>query len=100
MEAAKQLGIITDDIDKSSIVTKKELCRLIVRFYRASTGGTGITISGKSVLTATQTKLFCYEKGIIKGISDVTFAPDYFITREEACEVVVNTIEACKGKTK
>ena len=98
MEAAKQLGIITDDIDKSSIVTRKELCRLIVRFYRASTGGTGITISESPFFDCDANEvIFCYEKGIIKGISDVTFAPDYFITREEACEVVVNTIEACKA---
>ena len=98
MEAAKQLGIITDDIDKSSIVTRKELCRLIVRFYRASTGRTGITISESPFFDCDANEvIFCYEKGIIKGISDVTFAPDYFITREEACEVVVNTIEACKA---
>ena len=98
MTAAKQLGIITDDTDKSAVVTRKDLCRLIVRFYRASTGGTGITISESPFFDCDANEvIFCYENGIIEGIGDVTFAPEYFVTREEACEIIVNTIKACRA---
>lgn len=98
MEAARQLGIITEDTEKSAVVTRKNLCRLIVRFYRASTGGSGITISDSPFFDCDANEVvFCYENGIIKGIGDVTFAPDYYVKREEVCEIIVNAIKACRG---
>ncbi len=98
MTAAEQLGIIIEDTDKSAVVTRKELCRLIVRFYRASTGGTGITLSQSPFYDCDANEvIFCYENGIIEGIGDVTFAPDYYVTREEACKILVNAIIACRA---
>lgn len=49
MTAAKQLGILDDNMVKSDVVTRKNLCRMIVRFYRASTGGTGNNFIGQSI---------------------------------------------------
>lgn len=98
MTAASKLGIITETTDKGSVVTRKELCRLIVRFHRASTGGIGITISNSPFYDCDSNEVvFCYENGIISGIGDVTFAPDYYVSREEACLVVMNAIKASGG---
>ena len=94
--AAKQLGILDDNMVTSDVVTRKELCRMIVRFYRASTGGTGITLSRSPFYDCDANEVtFCYENGIIEGIGDVTFAPDYFVSRQEAADIVVNAINAC-----
>ncbi len=90
MEAARQLGIITEDTEKSAVVTRKNLCRLIVRFYRASTGGSGITISDSPFFDCDANEVvFCYENGIIKGIGDVTFAPDYYVKRERSAKLLL-----------
>ncbi len=98
MTAAQQLGIITEDTDRGAVVTRKNLCRLIVRFYRAATGGTGITISHSPFYDCDANEVaFCYENGIIEGIGEVTFAPEYYVTREEACDIVVNAIRACRA---
>ena len=96
MTAAKQLGILDDSMEKSDVVTRKELCRMIVRFYRASTGGTGITISDSPFYDCDANEVtFCYENGIIDGIGEVTFAPDYYVSRQEAADILVNAINAC-----
>lgn len=96
MTAASQLGIIDDNMEKSDVVTRKNLCRMIVRFYRASTGGTGITLSDSPFFDCDANEVaFCYENGIIKGIGEVTFAPDYYVSRQEAADVLVNAIKAC-----
>ncbi len=96
MTAANQLGILDSDVDKSDVVTRKNLCRLIVRFYRASTGGTGITLSESPFFDCDANEvIFCYENGIIEGIGEVTFAPDYYVSRQEAADIVVNAIKAC-----
>lgn len=98
MTAAQQLGIITEDTDKGAVITRKSLCRLIVRFYRAATGGTGITISKSPFYDCDANEVaFCYENGIIEGIGEATFAPEYYVTREEACNIVVNAIRACRA---
>ncbi len=96
MTAAKQLGILDDNMVKSDVVTRKNLCRMIVRFYRASTGGTGITLSDSPFFDCDANEVvFCYENGIIEGIGEVTFAPDYYVSRQEAADVLVNAIKAC-----
>ena len=97
-EAAFQLGIITEKTDKTAFVTRKNMCRLLVRFYRASTGGVGITISESPFVDCSANEvIFCYENDIMDGISDVTFAPDYRVSREDACTIIVNAIKACSG---
>ena len=96
MSAAEKLGIVTSGTDRTATVTKKDLCRLIVRFYRASTGSTGITLSNSSFMDCDDNEVvFCSENGIVSGISNVTFAPDNFVTREEMCRYAVNTLRYC-----
>lgn len=94
--AAMKLGIITESTDMSAVVTRKNLCRFIVRFYRASTGAIGITITDSPFYDCDANEvIFCYENGMIEGISDVTFAPEYYVSREEACEIIVNAVKFC-----
>jgi len=96
MVAAEKLGIISSGTDKTAVVTKKELCRLIVRFYRAATGSTGITLSNSSFNDCDANEVvFCSENGIVNGLSNVTFAPDNYVSREEMCKYAVNTIKYC-----
>lgn len=96
MSAAEKLGIISSGTDKSAVVTKKELCRLIVRFYRAATGSTGITLSDSSFTDCDANEVvFCSENGIVSGISKVTFAPDNLVSREEVCKYAVNALKFC-----
>ncbi len=93
MAAAEKLGIITNGTNKTDVVTKKELCRLIVRFYRAATGSTGITLSDSSFIDCDDNEvIFCSENGIVSGISDITFAPNNYISREEMCKYAVNAL--------
>lgn len=97
MTAAEKLGIITTGTDKTAVVTKKELCRLIVRFYRAATGSTGITLSDSNFIDCDDNEVvFCSENGIVSGVSDITFASYNFISREEMCKYAVNTLKFCK----
>ncbi|MEA4972676.1 MAG: S-layer homology domain-containing protein [Candidatus Metalachnospira sp.] len=96
MAAAEKLGIIAYGTDKTAVVTKKELCRLIVRFYRAATGSTGITLSNSSFIDCDSNEVvFCSENAIVSGISDITFAPDNLVSREEMCKYAVNTLKFC-----
>ncbi len=96
MAMAKQLGIVADNVDRGAAVTRENACSMLVRFYRASTGGAGITINnGPFHDCNTNEVVFCYENGIISGIGDATFAPDYFVSREEMCTILVNAVKAC-----
>ena len=96
VSAAEKLRVVTGETDRTARVTKRDLCRLIVRFYRASTGSTGITLSDSRFVDCEDNEvIFCSENGIVNGISDVTFAPDNFVTREEMCRYAVNTLKYC-----
>ena len=88
--SAEKLGILNENNDITSIVTKKEFSRLMVRFYRAATGATGITLSNSPFVDCDANEvIFCAENGIINGLSNVTFAPENYVTREEACTYLV-----------
>lgn len=92
--SAEKLGILNENNDITSIVTKKEFSRLMVRFYRAATGATGITLSNSPFVDCDANEvIFCAENGIINGLSNVTFAPENYVTREEACTYLVNAIK-------
>ena len=52
---------------------------------------TAISILVGSQITTGKIK----RNGIINGIGDATFAPDYYVTRQQACEIIVNASELC-----
>ena len=92
--AAKGLGIITDGIVLGDSITRKDVCKLLVRFYKVSTGASGLTLKESPFVDDNTNEVtFCFENGIIEGINEYMFLPEGYVTRQEACSIIVNMIK-------
>ena len=92
VEEALTLGIL--DADKTyyygSLITREAFCEIIDRFIDTESSVFGITsMNAPNPFTDTdsQATYSLYNLDIIKGKSETIFAPDDFITREEAAVI-------------
>lgn len=99
LEEAEQLNLLTNKVKNNfkQDITREEFCGIAVKLYEA--------LSGKQALpcvvnpfqdTSDPDSLKAYDLGIVKGVSDVKFAPNNKITRQEICVMIVRALKAAK----
>lgn len=99
IEAAFDAGVVPNGFSEeyTGNITRAEFARLAVAFLEAVNGGEADCNDIETgVFSDTDDRyiLAAYSMGIIKGRGDGTFAPNDYITRQEAAKVIRNTYAA------
>lgn len=95
VEAAKKGNLviqeITDNYQKN--ITREEFCKLVVKLYEKIGGEIPVVGASKFKDTSTNEVIIANKLGIVNGVSDVEFAPNADITREQIAAMMKRMIE-------
>lgn len=103
VENAYELGLVPDNLlqKATTAITRGEFCTLVVSFYRAYTGESGVTLTPSPFYDAkgNNAVAFAAEKGIVKGVTETSFRPNAPLTREQMAMILFRTLEVSGANT-
>lgn len=99
IEKAKEINLLPERLqgEYRSNITREEFGEVAVSLYEALSGKEGV-LQEENPFTDTQNTQvrIANELGIVKGVGDGRFAPDYAITRQEISVMLYRTLQAAK----
>ncbi len=99
IDKAKEINLLPGNIlgDYRSNITREEFSEIAVNLYEALSGK-DVMLQGQDPFTDTQNPKvrIANALGIVKGIGDGKFAPDYAITRQEISVMLYRTLQVAK----
>ena len=95
LDKAAECGIIPESIrsDMKKEITRKEFSEIVIRLYELQTGE-AVNYEGQSFTdTDSPDVLKAAKLGIVKGVGDESFAPEFPVTRQEIAVMLKRTLE-------
>ena len=95
VNAAAQAGLTTPSVTQNyqASITRGQFCELVVKLYEKLTGETAQAGANPFSDTANPEIVKAYTLGIVKGLSETSFAPDNPINRQEICVMLSRCID-------
>lgn len=95
IESAKELNLVTSKVLRGfqERITREEFCELAIKLYEAMSGEKAMPISPNPFKdTANPEILKANNLGIVKGVSEIQFAPYNYVTRQEISAMLYRTL--------
>ncbi len=98
IQAAIGYKLTTDSVltGFSNKITREEFCEIAVKLYEAISGQTAQPAANPFNDTTNSEILKAYKLGIVKGITQNSFAPDNAITRQEISVMLLRALKEAK----
>lgn len=96
LSAASEKGLVApvSRLDFNKAITREQFSEVVMKFYEALTGDTVQAASSNPFTDTTNSEVLkAYKLGIVKGITDDSFAPNQSIKREEIAVMLNRALE-------